>query len=493
MSGNYTLYGGISNIDYEHQCIWQMSVTYFETINDKQQAVTTTVGYPLTVNFNIKRDTFADANKATFEIINLAPGTRESNAFLQDQFNTDKLKIVSFSAGYNGNLIECFKGYILQSYSERQGVNVVTRMQCLDLGTNATNYINVTIEAGTTRQEAYNIILQNCKNLTAGKCGVLEGIYETPVTISGTPLEALNQITEGHTFIDNGVVNTLMNNESLDIGVQILSPYSGLLSTPQRRDTQIIAEGLLNPSVFVGQLLEIQDPVFKVFNGTYFVCGFNHSGTISATVCGQRRTVYNLLIGAYLPESNYSLTTPTQGSKAPKNYYKVTDNNKIEPVSGVLQEDAIGIYNYIQSHNGAIPNVKITKNISAIELFGHQNTNDERIRELKVEYISNAITIAKKLQAFVDAYTPGAILEITSGWRSVENNNRYANASKESAHLRGSAIDFRYANMNTLAIFNNIYDKLWDKFTYRFFPTAGKPPVIHVQTTFGKGGAPRKS
>lgn len=490
MSGNYTLYGGISNETFEHQCRWQLTVTYTD---DKKQTVTTTVGYPLTINFNIQRDTFASSNRATFEIINLAPGTRQSNAFFQDKFNTNKLKIVTFSAGYKDNLIECFKGYILESYTERQGVDVITRMQCLDLGTNATNYINITIEAGTTRQEAYNIVLQNCKNLTAGKCGVLEGVYETPITISGTPLEALNQITEGHTFIDNGVVNTLNNNESLDIGVQVLSPYTGLLGTPQRRDTQIIVESLLNPSIMVGQLLDIQDPVFTDFNGTYYVCGFNHSGTISATVGGQRRTVYNLLIGAYMPESNYSLTTPTQGTKAPKNFYKVTDNQKIEPVNGVLEEGAIGIYNYIQSHNGSIPNLKITKNISADEMFGHSNNDNDRLTELDVTKISNAITIAKKLQTFIDSYVPGAILQINSGWRSTRNNSQYKNASKESAHLRGSAIDFRISNMNTLNIYSQIFNKLWDKFTYLFRPSVGSIPVIHVQSTLGKGDAKRST
>lgn len=468
--------GVIQNIsNFEKQCIWQMSVTYYD---EKGQEKTKTIGYPLTINFNITRNTFASANTGRFTIYNLSPSTRASEAFCQDRFFTEKTKIVTFKAGYNGNLITCFRGYILQSYSKRHGVDVLTEMECLDIGTANYNYINATFEAGTTKKEAYKNIIQNCEGLSLGYLGKLEGEYKTPVTFSGDPLAVLNQITDGHTYIDNGVVHTLQNNESLDIGVQVLQLGAGLLDTPERSGAEIIARGLLNPNTQVGQLIEIKDPILENFNGTYMLCGFNHSGTISGAVAGQRTTTYNLLIGDYL-------------AKMQDGQFTKVKEEQVEVVGSMLQAGAQGVYNYIKSHNGNYPNKNITRNISWRDMLGHDNNNMDRLNNLSVEIISNCITIAKKLQAYIDTNTPAQKIIISSGWRSPRVNNQYKNASKESAHLRGLAIDFKYQNINTLQVFKYVYNRTWDKFTYLFRGNISKNPVIHVQATLGSGGAKR--
>ena len=315
------LTGGISqNIaNFEKQCIWQMTVTFQD---EKGQEQTKTIGYPLTVNFSIERNTFASANTGRFTIYNLSPASRASEAFFQDRFYTNKVKYVTFKAGYNGNLTTCFRGYILQSYSRRQGVDVITEMECLDMGTPKYDYINVTFEAGTTKKEAYKNIIQNCEGLTLGYIGTLEGDYKTPVTFAGEPLTVLNQISEGHTFIDNGVVHTLQNNECLDIGVTILNGKTGLINTPQRKGAEIIVNSIFNPNIQVGQLLNIDDPIQKKFNGSFMVCGFEHSGTISGAISGQRITTIKLLIGDYLQNSSYNLT----GTTEPQQFSKVKAN-----------------------------------------------------------------------------------------------------------------------------------------------------------------------
>ncbi len=477
MTDTFSLSGGIAYnaTNFEHQCTWQMSVTYYD---EKGQEKTKTIGYPLTVIFNIERNTFASANTGTFTIYNLSPATRSSEAFFQDRFLTEKTKTVTFKAGYNGNIVACFGGCILESYSKRQGADVVTEMKCLDLGTVQNTYINVTFEAGTAKKEAYKNIIQNCEGLTLGYLGKLDGEYKTPVTFSGDPLTVLNQITGGHTFIDNGVVHTLQNNESLDIGVQVLQPNAGLLNTPERRGAEVVATGLFNPNAQVGQLIEIKDPMVESFNGTYMLCGFNHSGTISGAVAGQRTTTYNLLIGDYL-------------GKMLGGQFEKVKGEQVEVVSGTLQAGAQGVYNYVKTHNGNYPDTKITQNITWRDMLGHENNNTDRFNNLTIEAVSNCIVIAKKLQAYIDINTPGQKIIISSGWRSPRVNNLYKNASKESAHSRGLAIDFKYANINTLNVFKYRYDKTWDKFTYLFRGNISKQPVIHVQATLGRGDARR--
>lgn len=470
------LSGGVTqNIyNFNNQCIWQMSVTYFD---EKGQETTKTIGYPLTINFSIERNTFASANTGRFTIYNLAPSTRNSLAFFQDRFATDKTKYVEFKAGYNGNLVTCFRGYILQSYSKLQGVDVLTEMECLDMGTAQYDYVNVTFEAGTTKLEAYKNIVQNCEGLTLGYVGKLEGDYKTAVTFNGDPLTVLNQITEGHTFIDGGVVHTLQNNESLDIGVTVLNPETGLLSTPERRGAEIVINSVFNPNIQVGQLLEIKDPILTTFNGTYMACGFTHSGVISGAVAGQRTTTIHLLIGDYLAKMLGGDFTKVKGEQ-------------ITIVDGTIQGGAYEVLKYIQTHNGDIPKWNITPQINWVDMLGHENTAKERLNELNVEILSNCITIAQKLQLYMNANTPAQKIEVTSGWRCARVNAKYSKEEK-SAHRRGSAIDFKYLNANTLNIYKFKYKQTWDKFTYLFRANVSAPPVIHVQLTLGKGDARR--
>ena len=468
----------ISN--YPNQCIWSLSIT------DGQN--THVVGYPLTIDFNIERNTFASANTATFSIYNLAPATRSSELFFQDRFNTASQKILTFKAGYDGNLIVCFKGRIQEAYSRRQGTETITQIQCLDLGV-PTDYINVTFEAGTTKKEAYKNIIQNLSGLELGSIGTLEGTYQTPVTFEGKPLDVLNEITGGNTYIDNGIINTLMPNECLDIGVTILNADTGLINTPQRRNAEIIAEGIFNPNVYVGQLVEVHSQTASEFSGTYYLTGFNHSGTISGAVAGTRKTRYNFLIGALLPNGSYTVTGTTE-----KQPFTKVKKEELTPVNSTYGSDVNSVYQYIRKNNGNVPNSKVGHtNFTWKQLLlpaGTGNTTSQIYAQINPSILQNCKVIAEKLYDFVNVNFSGAKVNIVSNWRSKENNASLKNAAKESTHLRGLAIDFNISGMPVKKTWN-VFNKSWDKFTYIFKTKTSYN--IHVQATAGKNGALRTS
>ena len=472
----------IKELNLQHQCAWSLTVTDGEN--------THTVGYPLTIEFNIERNTFASANTATFNIYNLSPSTRSAKGglFFQDRFNTSLNKILTFKAGYNGKLTTCFKGRIQEAYSRRQGTEVITSIQCLDLGI-PTDYINVTFEAGTTKKEAYKNIIQNLGYLEEGAIGTLEGEYKTPVTFEGKPLDVLNQITGGNTFIDNGVINTLMPNECLDEGVPILKAETGLINTPQRRDAQIIAEGIFNPNAIVGQLIEVQSTTASEFSGTFQLCGISHSGTISGAVAGTRITRYNFLVGAMLPNGSYTLTGTTEKQQ----FTKVKKEEK-QVVNSPAGADVYSVYNYIRSHNGQPPNSKVGHtNFTWKQLLlpaGTGNTTAQIMAQINASILQNCKVIAEKLYDYTQANFPGAKVNIVSNWRSKENNASLANASKESAHLRGEAIDFNISGIATQKAFIT-FNRTWDRFTYIFRTKTSYN--IHVQNTLGANGALRAS
>ena len=477
------LNGGISytrNLEFQNQCTWELSVT--DGVN------THTVGYPLTIDFNIVRNTFASANTGTFSIYNLSPSTRAEDLFFQDRFNAVTNKIVTFKAGYNGNLVTCFKGRMLECYSRRQGTEVITTMQCLDIGL-PRDYINVTFEAGTTFKEAVKNIVENATNLELGAIGTLEGKFLTPTTFEGKVLDVLNEISDGCVFIDNGIVNILQPNECLDTGVPILNAETGLINTPQRRDTQIIAEGIFNPNVDVGQLIEVQSQTENRFSGTFQLTGFTHKGTISGAVAGTRTTTYNFMVGALLPNGSYTTTGTTE--KQP--FIKVKKEEKTI-VDSKVGSDVYGVYQYIRSHNGQPPSTKIGHtNLTWKQLLlptGTGNTQSQVLAQVTIPILQNCQTIAEKLYDFVQVNFAGKKINVVSNWRSKENNAKLKNASKESTHLRGAAIDFNIVGIPTQTAFKT-FNKGWDKFTYIFKTKSGYN--IHVQSTLGKGGALRLS
>lgn len=478
------LNGGVSyNVEpnYQHQCGWSLSVTDGEK--------THVVGYPLTVEFNIERNTFASANTASFNIYNLSPSTRSSDLFFQDRFNTAKNKFVTFKAGYEGKLTKCFRGRVQEAYSRRQGTETITSLQCLDLGT-ATDYINVTVKAGTTKKEAYTNIIQNLGMLQIGAIGSLEGTYLTETYFEGKPLDVLNEISGGHTYIDSGIVYTLMPNEALDMSVPILKAETGLINTPQRRDSQIIAEGIFNPNVVVGQLIEVKSNTASEFSGTFKVCGFTHSGTISGAVAGTRTTRYNFLVGAMLPNGSYTLTGTTE--KQP--FIKVKPDGEKQVVNSPAGADVYSVFDYIRKHGGQPPTSKVGHtNFTWKQLLlpsGTRNTAAQIYSQMTIPILQNCKVIAEMLYDFVKTNFPNAKVNIVSNWRSKENNASLNNAAKESAHLRGSAIDFNISGIPSQKAFV-IFNKNWQKFTYIFRTSTSYN--IHVQATTGKNGALRAS
>lgn len=463
---------------YQHQCRWELTVNIGEEVK--------TVFYPLTVEFSIVRNTSAQANTAQFNIYNLAPSTRSSEFFFQDRFNTSKRKIVKFKAGYGDKLTEIFKGYILESYSKRQGADIVTQMQCLDLG-NITDYVNQTFEGGTSYREIVETIGQTSKELTIDNIGSLDGRIETPTYFQGNVMQCINQVCGGNAFSDNGKVSILQPNEALDIGVTEINADTGLLNTPERRDGEVVIDSIFRPEIVVGQLLHIKSSTASEFDGTYKVCGITHSGVISGAQGGQRHTQFNLFIGAQLPNGDNCYTGQTQRQP----FSKVKGKSNITPVNGKIGSDVYSVYKYIMSHNGQAPNTKVCEGITWRQLIypgGTFNRPQDVKNNIKVEYLQNQKVIANKLRAFVDSNWGRKTITITSGYRTPQGNNRASSegAKSNSAHLRGNAIDFNIHGVNGRYAFH-IFNKKWDKFTYYMVKNGN----IHVQSTYGAGGARR--
>lgn len=455
----------------------QFNASYRVTVFSNTK--TTIVEYPITCKFTVTRGVFSESQKAVIQLYNLAPKTR--NQIFQDQFTLDKAKwkYVHLEAGWDGVMSLIFVGRIMQAYSYRSGgqTDVITEIQAtaLDIFDSQSSH---TFAAGTTFKDAYKTFAADMQGVSIGNIGTLEGVFQTPATFDGMTIDCLNTLTNGHTYVDNGVLNTLMDNEVIDVPVPIISNNTTLLETPKRRDANLEIKTLFLPDLIVGQLVEVDSGVSPNFNGQFKLVGFTHDCLISETQAGTRTTELVLWIGPLLPNSNIAIT----GKPQTQPFTKVKGEDTT-PVLTKQPADVQGVYNYIQTNNGALPNTKITKNISWKEMLGNNNTNAQRKAEITIAILSNISSTAQTLQRFVDTYYSGKRVKITSGWRSTANN-RSCGGNPRSKHLFGLAVDFFVEGVKTSDLINNLA-AAWNGWI-KEYPAKG---MCHAQLNAGKGRA----
>ena len=291
------------------------------------------IEYPTTCRFNSKRGLFSNANRCTIELFNLSEGTRTK--IFQEPFVSEfaDIKYVKLEAGYDGMLSQIFYGRILQAYSTKEGgqTDIITKVECLpyDIFNSHTSY---TFTAGTSYKDAYKAMSTDLKDCQIGNIGSLEGNFQTQTTFEGNTLDCLNQLTGGHTFVDNGIIHTLMPNEVNEVPIPLITDTVGLLNAPVRRGVQITIKTLFEPTLIVGQLLEIKSSIQPEYNGQYKVIGFTHDCIISPVEAGQRITTIVLNVLTKLPRANINLTNQKiSGDDTNVNAYKVK-GEEISPV-----------------------------------------------------------------------------------------------------------------------------------------------------------------
>lgn len=421
------------NLQNKFQCHYKLILQW---PNENGQIDKAIVSDPITINFDIKKELFQSTNTARIVIYNLDAGTRES--IYQDRllFETNRQKSVTLLAGYGESLTVCLFGHIQQCYSERVGVDMVTTIDVIDPDI-LTQYTSVTFEAGTTFKEAIDYLTSQFPNLKQGEVGNFQGEFKTPTVFDGNSFSAINELTGGHTYIDNGVLNTLNDNECLsNYGAYLIESDTGLLGTPKRYEAVLEIEMLFEPSIRLGQMVEIVSSTQSRFNGQYKVVGLNHNCTISGAVAGTRRTKLQVLYVKYLTNSNVNLTNNPQGSSA-----SFIVNNNATPIDSKITGEVSAVYDYIKKNNGNIPNSRINKLITWKDMLGHNNQASERLAEITKDKLANCKAMADRLLEFMNSYYPGKKLSVTSGWRSTANNAREGGVDN-SQHLYGRAIDF---------------------------------------------------
>lgn len=252
------------------------------------------------VEFEVVRQNIPSSQNATFRIYNL--GEKLRNRLYKDRCNTTLYRAIQFYAGYESfkpPLI--FNGSIMSAYSERQSgsKDVITTIEAYDGAYAMQNsFSSLSLAPNQTFADALRALSKDLVGVAGVPIiGDFPGRFKRGNVYSGNTWRYMMQLSNGLATIDNGQVKILQLNEVLQAEIQMLTAESGLLGSPKRSDTLFEFDYLFEPRITLLQIVFLQSRVNSLFNGTYKVVGFTHSGLISPTVAGDARTSITLTRG----------------------------------------------------------------------------------------------------------------------------------------------------------------------------------------------------
>lgn len=259
------------------------------------------IAFPITLQFNITRNTLSSANSGRFVLYNLSEDTR--NRIYKDRYTNTQYWRIQLFAGYGDRLFEVFRGQIYEAYHMKEGTEWITNLDCFDgLDAIQNGYTSQTISKDTELKDIVTRVIKDLPNTIKGVLGSAaegEGAPRGKV-LMGPTMEILGSETDGNLFIDKETINVLTDDEVLGGLVTYLDSGS-LLKTPQRRDNFLEVYTLFEPDIQVGQVYEI-DSTQERYNGQYKVQGFSHSVMISESVAGEATTTISLNYSKKLTE-----------------------------------------------------------------------------------------------------------------------------------------------------------------------------------------------
>ena len=260
--------------------------------------------YPLSLEMSIRRDILASANTGNFRLYNLNKATR--SAIYKDIYDVGHYRQVTLQAGYGEQLSLIFSGNIKEAKSFRSegSVDFITEIEAFDAGfAMANSFSNWNLvpsasEPTITKDMVINkLVSEDLKkyNIGQGIIGSFPGDHPRGLSVSKNTWELLKTETENHCFIDNEKVYCLNDGETYEGQITLVSSETGMLGTPKKSQNRIVVEMLFEPSITVGQEIELQSRTLpNEFNQIYKVLGIEHYGMISGAKGGRCRTILSL-------------------------------------------------------------------------------------------------------------------------------------------------------------------------------------------------------
>lgn len=258
--------------------------------------------YPLSLEFNIVRNTFASANTALFTIFNLGEDTRR--LLFHDRYDTLNYRQIILQAGYesqdNTPLCTIFQGNVRSAYSYKRKENWTTVIDCFDGGFGIINgQTSLSIAAPWSMNSVIQKLIGGMPNVSMGTVNVPDVQNSRGLNLFGNSWDIIRRMTGNNTaFIDGEKVNVVTQGTYITPpdGIPLITSDTGLLGTPRKLGALLEVDMIFEPRIVVNQLVELESEE-TYYNGQYAVMGITHHGTISGAVCGDAITTLSLWSG----------------------------------------------------------------------------------------------------------------------------------------------------------------------------------------------------
>ena len=208
-------------------------------------------------------------NKALNKLNITVPGLKSSTRQKLIKYELDKTKYfpVELQIGYRGNLYRVFKGSVRTGEMSRTGSTFVNSMECYDGYPDYTEaFTSKTVKGGA---QAIDAILADMPN--TGK-GAITTLQETsrPKVLIGSSSHLLATMAEGNEFyIKDEQIFILGSDEVLSSLAPLVNAATGLTDTPKQDHIDTTFSTILNPSLKISHLCQLESVTNPAVNGTY--------------------------------------------------------------------------------------------------------------------------------------------------------------------------------------------------------------------------------
>ena len=228
----------------------------------------------LRVKFHVEQTPAGTPNKGKIEVYNLS---RQSAAVVEKPGS-----MVRLIAGYKGHSEVIYTGDISPktSKTELDGTDYVTRMECAD-GIDV--YQNASVEKsyaeGTPYKDVLTEVAQSMQEIGMPSItGVPDESVLGGLTLFGLSQKSMTDLTKKLGLdwsIQDAVVQVTKKGGATNDSAVLLSPQTGLVGIPKRKDDNIELTSLLQPSIRPGRQIELQS---RRLNGRYIASKVIHTG-----------------------------------------------------------------------------------------------------------------------------------------------------------------------------------------------------------------------
>jgi len=212
---------------------------------------------------------------STISIYNLTEDTR--NAI------KGSLTKVTVEAGWsNTDLRKEFQGSVLNSFSERNGSDIVTKIICLPgYGAMVRGVSSITFSAGTPLKTAVKTLAANLPGINVSDNhinGITGKIGNRGFSFAGSTKDALTRMAEEYGFswsIQDGNVNVIGDSFMLKDYYELNGEDGGLISVtpilsgPMQLQTGVNINALHIPGLTAGKTIRIKSSISKKYSGDY--------------------------------------------------------------------------------------------------------------------------------------------------------------------------------------------------------------------------------